>query len=100
MPIRWSAVKVSQAIDQVEAKLAEAQPFLDQAYAIAQEARSIPNLAGYIDGGLARLACDIRERSARIQSGIQSARSCIPEGAIEADLEQSRHGEQQPLTLG
>lgn len=46
MPIRWSAVKVSQAIDQVEAKLAEAQPFLDQAYAIAQEARSIPNLAG------------------------------------------------------
>ena len=49
MPIKWSAVRVSEAMDKVEAQLSLAQPFIDEALAIVKEARQIPNLAGYMD---------------------------------------------------
>jgi len=92
MPIKWSAVKVSEAMDKVEFQLACAQPFIDQALATVQEARRIPNLAGYMDDRLARVEWDIKEKFNRIKAGVESVRQSIPDGAIEAERENFRHG--------
>jgi len=44
MPIRWSAVKVSEAMDEVEAQISLADQFFAEARKKANEARNIPNL--------------------------------------------------------
>jgi len=97
MPIKWSAVKVSEAMDKVELQLVAAQPFIDQALAVVQEARRIPHLAGYMDDRLARVEWDIEEKFNRIKVGVESVRKSIPEGAIEAEREAGKHGTTQSL---
>jgi len=97
MPIRWSAVKVNQAMNEVEARMDEAQIFLEQAAVAVQGARRIPALPSYIDHRLARLELEIRERYSRLKAGVQSIRGTIPDGAVEAELQQSRHGQQESL---
>jgi len=97
MPIKWSAVKVSEAMDEVELQLTCVQPFIDRAVAIIKEARQIPNLAGYMDDCLARVQWDIEEKFNRIKAGIQAVRKAIPEGAIEAERNSGKHGTTQSL---
>ena len=97
MPIKWSALRVKEAMDEVELQLTCAQPFLDQAVVKIKEARRIPNLAGYMDDRLGRVEFDIRERLNRIKDGIQSVRKAIPEGAIQAERESTKHGRTQSL---
>jgi hypothetical protein len=97
MPIKWSALKVKEAMDEVELQLTCAQPFVDQAMAKVQEARRIPNLAGYMDERLARVEFDIKERFNRVKAGVEAVRKSIPEGAIEAERESVKHGSQQSL---
>jgi hypothetical protein len=91
--IRWSALKVSEAMNEVELQLTCAQPFIDRALEIVQQARQIPNLAGYMDDRLARVEWDIKEKFGRLKVGIESVRKAIPDGAIEA--ERSRATQQQ-----
>ena len=97
MPIKWSALRVNEVMDEVELQLTCAQPFIDQALAKVQEARRIPNLAGYMDDRLARVEWDIKERFNRIKAGVESVRKAIPEGAIEAEQASLKHGNQQSL---
>ena len=97
MPIRWSAVKVNEALDEAELQLTCAQPFIDQALATVQEARRILSLAGYMDDRLAQVEWDIKEKFNRIKVGIESVRKAIPEGAIEEERERLKHGNQQSL---
>ena len=97
MAIKWSAVKVSEAMDEVELQLTCAQPFIDQALAKVQEVRRIPNLAGYMDDRLSGLELYIKEKWGGVKSRVQSVRNAIPEGAIEEEQESTRHGSTQPL---
>jgi len=97
MPIKWSALKVSEAMDEAELQLTCAQPFIDQALATVQEAKRIPNLAGYMGDRLARVEWDIKEKFNRIKASIESVRKAIPEGAIEAERERLKYGSQQSL---
>jgi hypothetical protein len=97
MPIKWSAVKVSEAMDEVELQLSCAQPFIDQALAKVQEARQIPNLASYMDDRLSGLELYIKEKWGGVKSHVQSVRNALPEGAIEEEQESTRHGSTQPL---
>jgi hypothetical protein len=97
MPIKWSALRVKEAMDEVELQLTCAQPFLDEAVAKVREARRIPNLAGYMDDRLARVEFDIKERFSRVKAGVEAVRKAIPEGAIEAERESVKHGSQQSL---
>ncbi len=99
MPIKWSAVKVHHACDEVEAQLKLAQAFTDNALARVREARHIPNLPGYIDERLGRLEYDIRERFGRLTSDIDSIRQAIPDGAVQAEAEKAKHGSQKGLEL-
>jgi hypothetical protein len=94
--IKWSAVKVSEAIDKVEQQVTLAEPFLDEAKTKAQEARGIPNLPSYMDDRFVRLISQI-ERIDNVKGAIESARSTIPSGAIEEEQRSTKHGRTQSL---
>ena len=96
MAIKWSAAKVSEAMDEVEAQVRLAESFFAEALAKAKEARKIPNLPQYLDQRLIGLISEI-ERLDRIKDRIQSVRKDIPDGAIEADRERLKYGSQQSL---
>jgi hypothetical protein len=98
MPIKWSALQVNQAMDEVGHQLNLAEVFLAEAKTKAREARNTANLPAYVDDRLVRLITEI-ERIDHIKAAIKSVRSAIPEGAIEAELEQRKSGVQQSLEL-
>jgi len=96
MAIKWSAVKVSEAMDRVEAQISLAEQFFAEAKAKAEEARKIANLPQYIDHRLIGLVEEIN-RIDRIKDRIESVRRDIPDGAIETEREQAKYGSQQSL---
>jgi len=96
MPIKWSAVKVSEVMDKVERQVALADQFLAEAKAKAREARSIANLPEYLDDRLVRLITQL-ERIDNAKGAIEAVRKAIPDGAIEAEQESLKYGSQQSL---
>ena len=96
MPIKWSAIKVSEAMDGVERQINLAESFLAEAKVKAETARAIANLPQYLDQRLIRLITDI-ERIDKVKGAIESVRNAIPNGTIEAERERFKHGSQQTL---
>ena len=96
MPIKWSAVKVSEAMDDVERQINLAESFLTEAKAKAEAARAIADLPQYVDQRLIRLTCDI-QRIDNVKNAIEAVRQTIPDGALEAEKEHTRNGSQQSL---
>ena len=90
--IRWSAPKVSEAMDIVEGYVNQAAEPLEQARIVAKEARNIAKLPQYVDERLFRIIWEI-ERAigggefgpGRIAAGIKAVRDAIPEGALKRD---------------
>ena len=105
MPIRWSALKVSEAAGMVEDFLNQAIEPLECAREAAKEARKIDNLPKYIDDGFNRIIGEIDraiggsqwEPVGRIRAGILHVRDNIPSGAVEADQIGQKYGNQQSL---
>ena len=105
MPIRWSALKVSEATGMIEEFFSQSVEPLEQVRIVAQEARKLDNLPQYIDQGLSRIISEIDraiggsqwEPVGRIRAGIQAVRDNIPSGAIEAEQAKLKHGSQQNL---
>ena len=98
MPIKWSALQVSQTMDEVEHQLNLADVFFDEAKAKVREASNIADLPSYMDDRLVRLITEI-ERLGYVKAAIKSVRKAIPEGAIEAELCRQKQGTQQNLDL-
>jgi len=96
MPIKWSAVKVSEAMDEVEHQVSLAEAFLTEAKTKATEARSITNLPQYVDDHLIRVISQI-ERIDNVNDAITSVRLSIPKGAIEAERKSLKYGNKQSL---
>jgi len=96
MPIKWSAVKVSEAVDKVEQQVLLADQFITEAKAKAKEAKKIDNLPQYMEQRLNSLI-DQLNRMENIQRAIESIRQDIPAGAIEAERESLKYGSQQSL---
>jgi len=96
MPIRWSALRVSEAMDMVEDFVNQAVEPLEQAKIVANEARNIANLPQYLDQRLARLAIDI-ERIDYIKNSINAVRNDLPNEAIESEKKSASHGRQPVL---
>jgi len=96
MPIKWSALRVNEAMDMVEEYVNRAAEPLDQAKIVASEARNITNLPQYLDQRLARLSVDI-ERIDYIRNSINAVRRDLPDGAIEAEKKSESHGRQPAL---
>ena len=96
MPIKWSAVKVSEAMDEVQQQLNLAESFLAEAEEKAREATRITNLPDYMHQRLSRLIFTV-ERREDMKAAIESVRNNLPDGAIEAERERTKHGSQQGL---
>ena len=96
MPIKWSAVKVSEAMDEVEQQVLLADQFIAEAKTKAEAAKKIPNLPQYMEHRLNRLI-DQLGRMEYIKGAITAIREDIPDGAIEAERESTRHGSTQSL---
>ena len=96
MPIKWSALRVSEAMDMVEEFVNQAVEPLEQAKIVTNEARKIANLPQYLDQRLARLIIDI-ERIDYIRTSIDAVRNDLPDGAIEAEKKSESHSRQQVL---
>ena len=96
MPIKWSAVKVSEAMDEVEAQVILADSFIAEAKAKAETAKKIKALPQYIEQRINSLI-DQLGRMDTIKSSIQSVREDIPDGAVEAEREAGKHGSIQSM---
>jgi len=108
MPIKWSAVKVSEAADMMEEFVNEAAEPLEQVRIVAREARQIANLPQYVDQDITRLIGEIDraiggsqwEPVGRLRSCIAAIRKSLPDGSIEAEQERLKHGTTHSLMLG
>jgi hypothetical protein len=105
MPIRWSALRVSEAMDMVEEFVNQAAEPLEQARIVAREARNITNLPQYIDQHLLRIISEIDraiggsqwEPIGWLKTGIQSVRESLPNGAVEEERKRLQCGNQLSL---
>ena len=98
MPIKWSALKVSEAMDIAEEFIKEEDRPLEQAKIVATEAERIANLPQYLDQRLIRLISDIK-RIDYVKASIKAVRNDIPDGAIEAEQKALEYGSQQSLVV-
>ncbi len=96
MPIKWSSVQVSEAMDMAEEFVNQAAEPLEQAEIVARQARNIAHLPGYLDQCLIRLISEI-QRIDNVKEAIKAVRNAIPDGAIEAEREHTKHGSTQSL---
>ena len=96
MPIKWSAVKVSEAMDKVEHQVTLAEAFFAEARAKASVALNIADLPQYMSDRIRRLIGDI-DRIDNVKGAIEATRNAIPDGAIEAERERTKHGNTQSL---
>jgi len=96
MPIKWSAVKVSEAMDAVEAQVFLAEQFIAEAKTKAKEALKIKDLPQYVEQRVDRLI-DQLDRMDNVKGAIESVRKDIPDGAIEAERERLKNGSTQSL---
>jgi hypothetical protein len=102
MPIKWSALRVNEAMDMVEEFINQAIEPLEQARIVANEARNIQNLPQYVDQYLLRIIGEIDraiggsqwEPVGRLKGGIQSVRDSLPEGAVEQERKRQESGSQ------
>ena len=105
MPIKWSALKVSKAMDMVEEFVDQAVEPLEQARIVAQEARNVPNLPQYVDQYLLRIVGEIDraiggsqwEPDGRLKVGIKSVRESLPDGAVDEERKKLERGNQLSL---
>jgi len=96
MAIKWSAVEVSEAMDEVERQVFLADQFIAEARIKAQEAKDIPNLPQYMNQRVNNLIGQL-ERMEYIKSAINSVRKDIPDGAVEAEQKSQKYGTQQSI---
>lgn len=100
MPIRWSALKVSEAASMIEEFVDQAAEPLEQARIVAREARGIPNLPEYVSQYLVRIVGEIDraiggsqfEPVGRLKAGIHAIRDALPSGAIEDEQARLKNG--------
>ncbi len=105
MPIKWSPLMVSEAMDMVEEYVNQTVEPLGQARIVASEARNIPNIPQYVDQYLVRIIGEIDraiggsqwEPDGRLKAGIQSVRESLPDGAVEEERKRIENGSQLSL---
>ncbi|MGD0780283.1 MAG: hypothetical protein ABR954_05845 [Dehalococcoidales bacterium] len=105
MPIKWSPLRVIEAMDMVEEYISQSIEPLEQARIIAREAMDIPNLPQYVTQHLLRIIGEIDraiggsqwEPVGRLKAGIQSVRESLPNGAVDEERKKLESGSQPSL---
>ena len=96
MPIKWSAVQVSEAMDMVEEYINQAAEPLEQAKIVAIEAVKIANVPQYVSERLVTLISDI-DRIEDILRSIKVVRDSLPDGAVDEERKRIESGSQLSL---
>ncbi len=96
MPIKWSAVKVNEAMDEVEKQVFLADQFISEAKVRAEEAKKIKDLPQYVEQRIGRLI-DQLARMEEVKNAIESVRKDIPDGAIEVERNAGKHGQTRSM---
>ena len=102
MPVKWSPLKVSGAMDKVEEHINQAIGPLEQARAAAREALNIPNLPQYVTQHIQRIIGDIDQAiggnqwnpTGRLKSDINSVRDSLPKSELEDERKRADMGDQ------
>jgi len=97
MPIRWSAVKVSEKVDEVEELMNSIKPTLWRIREKAEELRGIPNLPGYIDQPTSTMTWKVDNFNNYMKGFFERIRDCIPQDALNEELKALEYGSQQSL---
>jgi hypothetical protein len=97
MPIRWSAVSVSQKVDEIEELFNSVTPTLWQIREKAEELRRIPNLPGYIDQPAYMMTDKIGRFKDSMKGYVERIRNLIPKDALEEERKAAKHGTTQSL---
>ena len=97
MPIRWSAVSVSQKVDEIEELFNSVTPTLWQIREKAVELRRIPNLPGYIDQPAYMMTDKIGRFKDSMKGYVERIRNLIPKDALEEERKAMEFGSQQSL---
>ena len=108
MAIKWSASRVSEAMDKTEELVNQIKEPLIKAREAITQARTIPGIPQYLDQYLMRLLGEIDRTigegtdwnpEGQLKALIDLVRLCIPAGAIEAEKKQLEHGDQGGMSL-
>jgi hypothetical protein len=107
VPIKWSGLRVIEAMDMAEEYVSQAIEPLEQALQVAEEAVKIPNLPDYMKDRINRLIDELkrmtggviygREMPSHLISAIDSIRDNIPKEALEEEKARERAGTQPAL---
>ena len=107
MPIKWSGLRVIEAMDMAEENVSQAIEPLEQALLVAEEAAKIPNLPDYMKDRINRLIDELKRMTggviygqqmpSHLISAIDSIRNNIPQDALEEEKARERAGKQQVL---
>jgi hypothetical protein len=107
MPIKWSGLRVIEAMDMAEEYVNQAIEPLEQARLVAEEAAKIPNLPDYMKDRINRLMEELKrltggvvyghETQSCLVSTINSIRDNIPKEALEQERVRERVGKQPAL---
>ena len=97
MPIRWSAVKVSETADEIEELVNSVRSTLWRIREKAEELRRIPNLPGYIDQPTAYLTVKVDNFNTYMKGYIERIRDRIPKDALEDERKALEYGRTQSL---
>ena len=107
MPIKWSGLRVIEAMDMAEEHVSNAIEPLEQALLVAEEAAKIPNLPDYMKDRINRLIDELKRMTggvvygqqipSRLISSIDVIRDNIPKEALEEEKARERAGTQQVL---
>jgi len=107
MPIKWSGLRVIEAMDMAEEYVSQAIEPLEQALLVAEEAANIPNLPDYMKDRVNRLIDELKRMTggivygqqmpSRLIASIDAIRDNFPKEAIEEEKARVRAGTQQVL---
>ena len=107
MPIKWSGLRVIEAMDMAEEYVSKAIEPLEQALLVAEEAVKIPNLPDYMKDRINRLIDELKRMTggviygqqmpSRLIASIDSIRDNIPKEALEEEKARERAGTQPAL---
>ena len=97
MPIKWSAVRVSQNADEVEELMNSIKPTLWRIREKAEELRRVPNLPGYIDQPAATMTFKVENFNNYMKGYVECIRNLIPKEALEEERKAMEYGSQQSI---
>ena len=109
MPIKWSALQVSEVTDRIEAEVEKLREPLENIRGIIDEASTIPNLPDYIKQRFVSILSETERiidgvhpwnqepYPGVLQRAVESIRRDLPQDTLQAEQTKRQYGSQQTL---